>query len=601
MSDVFKKLMDLFNKREKIRFFILMFLMIIVAFAEVLGMSTILVLLRILSKPELIQENTYMIWAYEYFGFTSPYNFQVFMSASVFAVVAIGLCFKAAGAFAIVRFSTMRSFTISSRLLEAYLQQPYTWFLERNSSEISTAVLGEVGQLINMVMIPSLQLISNIILALTITAFMIYIDPVIALMSAFVLGGGYLIIYLSLRASLARHGVEMMEANRSRFRLTNEAVGGFKELKLLALEQNYVNRFIKPARKLARLTALVQLMRQVPRYALEALTFAILVSVILMMLIRNNGDLVAAVPILGAFAMSVMRLLPALQQIYFALASTRNGKPLLDKIHYDYMDSIGKISERPVMSEPAKKFPLQQVLEFKNASFSYPSTEKSAIQGLNLIIPAHQTIGIVGGTGAGKTTVVDLILGLLTLQEGDLLVDGVAVNRENIVAWRRSLGYVPQTIFLTDNTVAENIAFGVDPNDIDMQAVERAAKIAALHNFVTDEMPEQYQTIVGERGVRLSGGQRQRIGIARALYRDPDLIIMDEATSALDNLTERAVMEAVHNIGHDKTIIMIAHRLSTVKNCDVIFLMEHGSLAASGTFDELVAKNETFREMAANG
>ncbi len=230
--------------------------------------------------------------------------------------------------------------------------------------------------------------------------------------------------------------------------------------------------------------------------------------------------------------------------------------------------------------------------------YAYPNTDRSALQGLDLSVPALSSAGIVGSSGAGKTTALDVMLGLLDPQEGALTVDGVPVGPANRRAWQATVGYVPQQIFLVDDTVAANIAFGVDPQKIDMEAVERAARMAELHRFVTEEMPEGYKTLVGERGVRLSGGQRQRIGIARALYRDPDVLFLDEATAALDNLTERAVMEAVANLGGRKTVVMIAHRLSTVRNCDVIFLMDKGKVTARGRYDDLIANSESFREMA---
>ena len=230
--------------------------------------------------------------------------------------------------------------------------------------------------------------------------------------------------------------------------------------------------------------------------------------------------------------------------------------------------------------------------------FSYPLAERKALQGLSLTIPARTTVGIVGGTGAGKTTAVDLMLGLLDMQEGTLAVDGVPITPRNVRAWQDTIGYVPQHIFLTDDTVASNVAFGLPPDQIDHAAVERAARIAELHGFVTEELPQGYDTVVGERGIRLSGGQRQRIGIARALYHDPDVLIMDEATSALDNLTERAVMDAVHNLGHAKTIILIAHRLTTVQACDTIFMLEHGQLVAQGSYNELLDTSRKFRAMA---
>ncbi len=255
----------------------------------------------------------------------------------------------------------------------------------------------------------------------------------------------------------------------------------------------------------------------------------------------------------------------------------------------------GTAARAPKQGRPSR---CSRDLELRHIDYSYATAERTALKDVNLKIPARSTIGIVGGTGAGKTTLIDLILGLLSPQEGEILVDGAPITSANLRAWQRSLGYVPQSIYLTDESVAQNIAFGVPREKIDRAAVERAARIAALHDFVLEELPKGYDTIVGERGVRLSGGQRQRIGIARALYTDPSLLIMDEATSALDNITERAVMEAVDNIRHDRTIILIAHRLSTVRGCDTIFLLERGGVAASGTYDELVKGSETFRKMA---
>jgi ABC-type multidrug transport system fused ATPase/permease subunit len=231
-------------------------------------------------------------------------------------------------------------------------------------------------------------------------------------------------------------------------------------------------------------------------------------------------------------------------------------------------------------------------------SYSYPEHSRTALKDVSLEIRTCTTVGIVGGTGAGKTTLVDMILGLLTPSSGEIRIDDVPLGIENMRPWQRAIGYVPQSIYLVDDTVARNIAFGLPPEAIDQAAIERAARLAALHDFVLSELPEGYNTIVGERGVRLSGGQRQRIGIARALYNQPSLLILDEATSALDNITERVVMEAVDTMRHEMTIVMIAHRLSTVRQCDVIHVMERGAIVASGTYDDLLDGNELFRKMA---
>jgi ABC-type multidrug transport system fused ATPase/permease subunit len=296
--------------------------------------------------------------------------------------------------------------------------------------------------------------------------------------------------------------------------------------------------------------------------------------------------------------MATMRLLPSLQQIYFGMVTIRSAGPVLDVIVADFASSPPPLPDPEPDAPPMK---LERELALDGVSFAYDSTDRPTLQGVDLTIPARATVGIVGGTGAGKTTLVDLVLGLLSPASGAIRVDGTTLTPDNLRSWRGSIAYVPQTIFLTDDTIAANIAFGVPKAEIDMAAVEHAAQVAALHDFILSDLPAGYETRVGERGVRLSGGQRQRIGIARAMYRDPTLLIMDEATSALDNVTEREVMEAVQRIRGDKTIILIAHRLSTVRSCDTIFLMERGRLLAQGSYDTLLATSAVFRRMVSGG
>lgn len=600
MLDVFNKLFSLLSAREKRRFCVLFCVMLVMSGADVFGVSTVLVLLNVLTNPALIQEQAQLQWAYGFFGFTSDANFQLFLTLGVFCAVLSSLTIRALGNYAIVRYSAMRGYTLSTRLLETYLNQPYVWFLERNSSEISKTVLQEVGRLVNTVLIPSLSLLANSVLVLSLFILLIFVEPIIATVAAVVIGGGYLSIYHFMRHLLSGYGQDLVTENALRFKLTQEAAGGFKEVKLLGMEKHYVNRFVQPARRIASLNAVVHVIRELPRFGLEAITFGVMLGAVLFLQLRNDGQLSAAIPVLGTFAFAVMRLLPAAQSVYHSAASIRNGKPLLDDIFKDYRDAQKRIADTRLGGCDGQRLSFADRLEIRNATFAYPNTDNAALRGLDMVIPARTMIGIVGGTGAGKTTLVDAILGLLTLERGEIVVDGTVINRDNMQAWRNALGYVPQSIYLTDSTLAENIAFGIDPDKIDMAAVERAAKTAALHGFVVNELKDGYHTKVGERGVRLSGGQRQRIGIARALYHDPDVLVFDEATSALDNLTERAVIEAIHNIAHQKTVIMIAHRLSTVRNCDRIFLLEHGKAVDSGTFDDLVSNNETFRDMAAS-
>jgi ABC-type multidrug transport system fused ATPase/permease subunit len=316
---------------------------------------------------------------------------------------------------------------------------------------------------------------------------------------------------------------------------------------------------------------------------------------LILLFLSKKGSFNDVIPIISLYVFAGYRLMPALHQIYSSISQLTFIGPSLDKICNEFKD--------------LKKFKLiknQELLSFnkkitlKNIDYNYPNSSRRVLSDISLSILSKTTVGLVGTTGSGKTTVVDIILGLLEPQKGTLEVDEKVINKHNIRAWQRSIGYVPQHIYISDDTIATNIAFGVNPKDINQEAVEKASKIANLHEFVMNELPEKYHTSIGERGVRLSGGQRQRIGIARALYHEPKVLILDEATSALDNLTEKAVMDAIHNLGNNITIILIAHRLSTVKNCDTIFLLNKGQLVNKGTFDELIKDNDKFRESAKN-
>ena len=334
---------------------------------------------------------------------------------------------------------------------------------------------------------------------------------------------------------------------------------------------------------------------ELPRNLLEGLAFGGMLLLVITRLATQADGIGSLLPTLGLYAFAGVRLFPAMQQIYYEMATVRFSKPLFDSMYRELTAQPGRPDDG---ASATGVLHLESSLELSDVCYRYPNASRNALDGLTLTIPARTTVGFVGGTGAGKTTAIDVVMGLIRPASGALRVDGVVIDETNARAWRRSLGYVPQQIYLADDTIAANIAFGVPPEEIDMAAVERAAQIAELHRFIRSDLPQGYATHVGERGVRLSGGQRQRIGIARALYRDPDVLVLDEATSALDNLTEQAVMDALRNLGRTKTVIIIAHRLTTVRHCDEIFLMDRGGISARGTYDDLVARSDLFRRMA---
>ena len=592
-----KKIFALFSSAERKRAVVLIGMILVMAFLDMLGVASILPFMAVVANPELIESNVFLKTAYAVsinLGINTTEEFSFLLGMLVFVLLVVSLAFKALTTYAQLRFTLMREYSIGKRLVEGYLHQPYSWFLSRHSADLGKTILSEVGTLIVNGVIPMMNLIAQGAVATALLALLILVDPKLALIVGLTLATAYALIFKGARGLLNSMGTERLIANQARFTAISEAFGASKEVKIGGLEQTYIQRFAEPAKAYARHQAAAQVISQLPRFALEAIAFGGMLLVVLY-LMAQSGSFASALPIIALYAFAGYRLMPTLQQIYAAVTKLRFAGPALDALHQDFSSLQATEPQQGHLSP----LPLTQAIQLSHVSYCYPNAPQSALKGIDLAIPAGSMVGFVGATGSGKTTVVDVILALLEPQEGALKIDGQPIAADNRRQWQRAIGYVPQHIYLADDSVAANIAFGVNAKDIDRQAVERAAKIANLHEFVTNELPQQYQTTVGECGLRLSGGQRQRIGIARALYHNPQVLIMDEATSALDNLTEQAVMEAVHNLGHEITIILIAHRLSTVKACDTIFLLEKGELKAQGTFDELTQANDRFRAMAA--
>jgi len=569
-------------------------MMLVMAFLEVIGVASVVPFLTVLANPSAVETNPYLMAAYNWLGFGDADAFMVFLGAFIFVALLVSISFRALTSYVLMRFTQMRGYSLGRRLVSGYLAQPYEWFLSRHSADLATTVLNEVQQVVNGSIVPAMHLFANGIVALALLLLLVASDPFIAAAVAIGFGGAYSLIYLLLIRYLGRIGAGRVMATRERFGVMSEAFGGIKDVKIGGLESTFLERFENPALRHARFQAASQVVGQLPRYALEILAFGSVIIVALYLMTARDG-LQSALPMLGLYALAGYRLLPAMQSVYAELTKLRFSQPAVDALYKDLLT----LSELPPSaSRVVTPIQVEHEIALAGVTYAYPASEKNALEGLDLVIPAQKRVGLVGHTGSGKTTTVDIILGLLTPAEGALLVDGVPVSTENVQSWRRSVGYVPQHIFLADDTIAANIAFGVPLDQIEPGSVERAARIANLHDFVASELPRQYETKVGERGVRLSGGQRQRIGIARALYHQPQVLVLDEATSALDNLTEQVVMEALENLGHEITVILIAHRLSTVRNCDRIYLLDNGRLAGKGTYDELVAKNLQFRRMA---
>jgi len=580
----FKKLIFLLSPTERKYAALLLVMNLIMASFEMIGVASIMPFMAVLTNPTLVETNIILNSIFKVsniFGVTDNNEFLLFLGILVFVLLITSLTFKATTTYFQLKFVQMREYSIGKRLVEGYLNQPYSWFLGRHSADLGKSILSEVGIIINNGMQPFMLFISNTMIAILLIALLILVDPKLTLIVSFTIGIAYGLIFKLIRKFLNHVGKLRMINNQLRFTAVSEAFGAAKEVKVGGLEEIFIKRFSDPAQIFARSQASSSAIAQMPRFALEAIAFGGIILLILF-LMAKTGSIDSVLPIISLYAFAGYRLLPAIQQIYSAFTQLSFVRPMVESMYNDI-----KSFEKYNKNQDRNNLLFNKAITLKNVSYEYPNASRTSLKDVNLNIPVGTTVGIVGTTGSGKTTTADIILGLLESQKGFLEIDGQVITRKNVRSWQRNIGYVPQHIYLTDDTIEANIAFGVDPKSINQHNIEKVSKIANLHQFVIDELPKKYQTTIGERGVRLSGGQRQRIGIARALYHNPKLLILDEATNALDNITEKTVMKKINNIKENLTIIMIAHRLSTVMQCDNIFLLEKGKLVKQGSYKEL--------------
>ncbi|MFA7668473.1 MAG: ABC transporter ATP-binding protein [Burkholderiaceae bacterium] len=562
MLQTLKKTWQLFLPSEQRRAVVMLLLALLMALAEMLGVISIMPFLSVLARPGVVHENPWLESAYNAFGFTDTASFIIALGTASIAIVITSSVFKTITQHLLNRFVHLLRHSISSRLLARYLAQPYEFFIQRNTAELSKTILAEVDMVMVNLIQPFSQVIVQGIVVLTMLTLVFAYNPVTALAIVAVVGSLYGCIYLLVRRRLKRIGSEMVEANRQRYQTCNEALQGIRDIKITHAELSYQQRYEQASRTQARHVAASETLSQTPLYLVEATGYTGLILISLTLLLKS-GDIAEVLPALGLYGFAAYRMLPAAQVMYRGFARLKFASATLDNLHRDL--SLPRTLATPTGQPPIVP---QQEIRLSGIRYAYPSTpNKRVLDGFDLIIPVNSSVGLKGPSGAGKSTVMDILLGLLTPQAGMLSVDGQPITTQNLPAWQASIGYVPQHIYIADASVASNIAFGIPLEQIDMQAVQRAARAAQIHDFVMSELPQGYDTPVGDRGIRLSGGQRQRIGIARALYRDPPVLFMDEATSALDGETEAAVNEAIRRLAGRKTIVIIAHRETSLKTC----------------------------------
>ncbi len=564
MTGSLGKLWAIFTPAERRKSVVMLLLVVLMALVETGGVLSIMPFLAVLGRPDVIHGNALLNAVYTHFDFHSSRDFMIVLGlASIAAVIASSL-FKMVTSHLINRFTNLLRHSFSARLLSRYLHQPYEFFLAHNPAQLSRNVLSEADQLLGNLIQPLSQLVAQGAVVLAMTALIFWYKPLIAVCIVVVVGALYGAIYALVRKPLARIGAERQAANGERFQSCNEALGGIKDVKVTHSAAAYQQKFDYASREFSRHLASGETISQLPMYLVEAAGYTGLI-VIALVLMLQRGDIAHVLPALGLYGFAAYRMLPAMQVMYRGFAKLRFSLSTLDAIYRD----LG-LPEVPAVAAAQALVPRREI-RLSAIRYAYPSTpDKPVLDGFDLVIPVGASIGIAGRTGAGKSTVMDILLGLLQPQSGSLSVDGTVIDAHNTAAWQRAIGYVPQHIYLADASIKENIAFGVAPDNVDMAAVERAARAAQLHDFIAGELDRGYDTRIGDRGIRLSGGQRQRLGIARALYRDPPVLFFDEATSALDTQTEEAVNDAIRALSGAKTIVVIAHKETSLRDCQQV-------------------------------
>lgn len=580
-----KKMNYIFSKKDKLKTLLILCGIIMGSFLELMGVAVFSPFVNVLMNPDSIQETWYLKWLYDLFHFSSINYFLASLTGVIIFIYIFKNIFLALQKNWIYKFSYGIQLKLSTRLLKTYVKEPYTFHLSHNIAVLQRS-LQEDTDLFTKGIIHAMELVAEIAVCGTLGIYLMKVSVSIA-SSVVVLLVFSLLIFTSISRRYSKNlGKQCQQYKSNLYQWVNQSLGGIKELKILNREEYFINAYEDNYKKYVHGLRINRLIASMPKYFVEAVCMTgLLVAILIKMFWGQKEDFTAFIPQLSVFAVAAFRLLPSVGKINEHVADILYSLPSLDLIYHD----LKAIEEEPEVKEKEEMdWEFKKEISISNVCYHYPDGEDMVINKASFIIPKGKTVAFIGPSGAGKTTIVDIILGLLKPQFGKVEADELNIHKHPYV-WQKEIGYIPQVIYLSDDTIRNNIAFGIRKEEIDDQAILQALKKAQLYEFV-ENLPEGLDTMVGDRGVRLSGGQRQRIGIARALYHDPEVLVLDEATSALDNETEAAVMEAIDHLQGMKTILIIAHRLTTIRNVDMIYEVSNGKV-------ELKAKEKVFPDL----
>lgn len=582
------QLLSLLNRSERLRVLELLASALLAALFELVGVTSIMPFMGLAANPQLLEQQPRLHAIYQKLGFSSPGSFLVFWGAMVLIGLTTVNLLTALNIWQGCRFGFHQQRRLSRRLYLAYLRRPYGWHLERHSTELLDD-LKRAREMTDRIYRPLTVMVARGATGLALVAVILWINPVVALLTTLLLGVLFTLVYSQFRRNLRHLSDLELGAAQETERALADSLGTLKQIKLSHRYEHFCRRYDRQVGVLSDFLNQRTMLMEMPRLALHTLTSATVVALVLYLqaTLQNPNDLI---PLVSLYALASFRILPALHQFLGSAFLLSSSHAIVDKLSRELSGLAG---DEEVELPPPR--PMQSELRLVDASFTYPRGAEPAVSHCSLTLRRGMRLGLVGSTGSGKTTLLNLLVGLLEPEQGRLELDGASPGATELAGLQRTIGYVPQDVYLADDTVAANIALGEE--EVDRERVERAARRACLHDFLAT-LPRGYQTLIGERGIRLSGGQRQRLGLARALYQDPQLLILDEATSALDSGTEAEVLQALAGLEGERTLMMVAHRLTTVQHCDLILVMSHGRLAATGTYAELLEGSAEFQALA---
>lgn len=590
MLDDFRKVLSFFPPGDRYRILALLLSTTASGLVQAIGIASIMPFIAVVANPGLVEENRHLAWAFDALGFTSTREFLLFLGGAAFVVLLATNLLVGLNAWLTYRVCHLGEHDLARRLLRNYLTRPYVDLLQRNSSELIKMLVTEIDRVVIGTLMAGIGVFADLVTTIFIVGLLLLVNPGVTFATLLVLSAAYLLVYRWIIPKIVHLGAEFPALSTEIYKNAQEALGAVKEVKVLGREEHFVGRFSRPLLRSSRNAVAYDTLDLVPSQGLELVAFGGLVVATVYM-VGHAQETSAVLATIAMFAFAAYRLIPALQGIVDGVEAIRYRSAALDVLWRDY---AGGTAEAPPAAGPALRPQCQ--IRLSDTSFRYPGSHQDTLCAIDLVIPAGSSLCLAGPTGAGKSTAVDVLLGLLPPSGGTVTVDDTPVTADNVRAWQRNVGYVPQSIYLLDDTIASNIALGTAPEEIDADRLVRAARIAEIHDFIARQLPDGYQTVVGERGASLSGGQRQRIGIARALYRDPAVLILDEATNELDLETEARILRSLEALG-DKTIVFVSHKPSVAARCDRIVVLESGRIVAQGSHEELTAPGSRYRTL----